>query len=89
MNTYWCRYFEPNGIPPRHKLEAWPDGMKAWVSGHGDDDTVWCARVDAKNADEAKAIIRSCYGNSGERIVIDSIQEYPRGWRPSGRRFPE
>lgn len=88
MNTFWCRYFEPNGIPPRHKLEAWPDGMKGWRSGYGDDDTIWCARVDADSADAAEKTIRSCYGKSGKRIAIDSIEEMPLGWRPGGR-FPE
>lgn len=89
MKTYWCRYFEPNGIPPEHKLAQWPDRMRGWRSGYSDDVTIWCARVDAESADAAEEVIRSCYGKSGKRIKFDFIETMPLGWRPSGGRFPE
>ena len=89
MKTFSCRYFEPNGIPAKNQLETCPDGMKGWLSGYCEDDTIWCARVDAESAGSAEAIIRSCYGKSGKRIVIDFIEEMPLGWRPGGDRFPE
>lgn len=90
MSTFWVRYFEPQGIPDVHKLEKWPDGMKGWISGHtGDGHIVWCARVDAVDADDAKRIVLSCYSKSASRIQFDFCEEKPLGWRPSGGRFPE
>lgn len=91
MHTYWCRYFEPTKpeIPTRHIVTTWPTGMKGWMSGYGDSAKIWCARVDADSIDAAERVIRSCYGKSGYRIAIESIDEQPLGWRPSGGRFPE
>jgi hypothetical protein len=89
MHTYWCRYFEPLDIPRRHVVIMWPDGMNGWVSGYRNDAKIFCARVDADSRDAAERLIRSCYGKSGHRIEIDSIDEHPRGWRPPSDRFPE
>jgi hypothetical protein len=64
--------------------------MKGWVSGYRtDNDKILCARVDADSRDAAEHMIRSCYGKSGHRIEIDSIDEHPHGWRPPSDRFPE
>ena len=88
--TFWARYFEPKGIPDEHKAETWPVGMKGRISGYDSDgQTIWCARVDARDESGALAVVRRCYGKSAKRTAFDSCQANPLGWRPTGVRFPE
>lgn len=90
MKTYWCRYEVPDLIPEGHMLEAWPKGMKGWVSGFSDGVTIWCARVDAETPEDAERVIRSCYTKSGDDIEMSWEPEgHELGWRPGGGRFPE
>ena len=88
--TFWCRWYAPDTVPNEHMVARWPRGMKGWVSGYdSDDNTIWCARIDAVSAKEAEQAIRRCYGKSARKIRIDFINENPLGWRPGGGRFPE
>ncbi len=93
MFTFWCGWEVPSDIPGNHMLAKWPDGMRGWVSGYtGEnlDERVYAGRVDAASVEEARAIVRSCYGKSADKIRERwEPEQHELGWRPAGGRFPE
>jgi hypothetical protein len=94
MFTFWCGWEVPREVPGHHMAAVWPAGSKGWISGwtgdNGDDERVYVGRIDAASVEDARAILRSCYGESG-----DSIRErwepvpHEIGWRDTSGRFPE
>lgn len=89
LYTFWCGWEVPDGVPDEHMVEAWPAGMKGWLSGSGDVFSTWVGRVDAASAEAAEKIVRGCYGKSGRRIRMRwEPEKNALGYRPGGR-FPE
>jgi hypothetical protein len=89
MKTFWLGWEVDDSIPEADKLERWPSGMRGWCSGTAANFTIWVARVDAETAMQAEAIVRSCYGASGQKIRMRwEPRSHDLGWRP-GDRFPE
>lgn len=88
--TFWVGWEASHDIPQEHMVASWPKGMKGWCSGSSDEFETYAGRVDADDAKKAKALVRSCYGASGDKIVMRwEPEQHELGWRPTGGRFPE
>lgn len=68
MDLWWCGWNVPDAVPNEHMVERWPEGMKGWRTGYGDDYTTWVAVVMANTEEEAWNTILSCYGESAGEI---------------------
>lgn len=89
LYTWWVGWEVPDMVPEENAVETWPDGMRGWLSGHGNGYKTWTGRVDAPSAAEAWATVLRCYGPScGDIKQRWEPRQHPLGWRP-GDRFPE
>lgn len=69
MKIWWCGWDAPDDVPDEHCVETWPDGMKGWITGYGEDYTTYAGSVTAPTAKAAMKIVCQCYGASGHRIA--------------------
>lgn len=56
LYTFWVGWEVDDEIPGEHMVSSWPDGMKGWRSGIGEDYTTYTGRVTAGTAREAETI---------------------------------
>lgn len=85
--VWWCSWSFPLSLRDDTRIaDSWPAGMKAWISAESSVHEIWCARVEAVDADAARALIRSCYGELANEIIERWPPiEKPVGWQPGDR----
>ncbi len=65
---FWCGWEVPDGLPLEDFAESWPDDMRGWCSGYGEDHQTYVGMVFAEDADAARDLVLSCYGRHAAQI---------------------
>ena len=85
---FWVGWEVPDDTPDEHMVLTWPEGMKGWCSGSGDDYTTWVGIVFAEDAQAAWAKVLSCYGESADCIRDRDFTSEMTKQPPENGRFP-
>lgn len=93
MKVFWLSWYAwPIDDP--EVASTWPPGVKGWITGstwdrEGRDVQVWCARVEADDAEAARGRILELYGRFADKVEWRfGPSEYTAGWWPDASRFP-
>ena len=83
---WWCGWTVPADMPDSACVKTWPARMRGWDTGAGHGFDNWCGIVWARTADEARAIVASCY-TTHAHMIGERWESIPKGvdWTPGDR----